>query len=282
MKKKLSLLLLAFVAAAVAAITTLDGMIAGFKPPEDVLKIGAATTAGRFYSPFYVAGRPGAAVAPSPGLAGAALTTYAGQVPFSNPVSGNAYLARFSGSVNATGTLIIADRLWHNSGINPTSTLAQTINSVTWPARDSACTTNGENVMIGAEVSTVLGAGTPTWTMTYTNSAGTAGRSTTTAAQAATMAAGSFIPIQLAAGDNGVRSIQTWTQSATMTTGVYHLVAYRILGRVDITTANIGAALDGVTGGLPRLCNDSVPFLLWIPTGTTAPTISAQVIYTHG
>jgi hypothetical protein len=48
------------------------------------------------------------------------------------------------------------------------------------------------------------------------------------------MAVGSFIPIQLAAGDAGVRSIQSWTQSATMTSGVYHLVAYRVLARIGL------------------------------------------------
>ena len=76
------------------AITTRDGIIAGVKPPEDILKVGAATVAGRFYFPFYVAGRPGAAAANVAGTAGLALTSYSGQIPFSNPVSGNTYLAR--------------------------------------------------------------------------------------------------------------------------------------------------------------------------------------------
>jgi len=79
------------------AITSLDQVIAGMQPPEDFLKVGATMeAAGVHYSPFYVAGRPGAAVAPTPGINGAALTSYAGQVPFRNPVSGNSYLARFS------------------------------------------------------------------------------------------------------------------------------------------------------------------------------------------
>lgn len=264
------------------AITTLDGALAGMQPPEGFLKVGAATVAGRYYSPFYVAGRPGAATAPSPGLGGAALTTYAGQVPFTNPVSGNSYLARFAGSCNVTGCLLLCDRLWHNSGITVTSTGSQTINSVAWPARDSTGTTNGGDILIGAEVSTVMGAGTPTWTMGYTNSAGTAGRSIVTAAQSATMAVGSFIPIQLAAGDTGVRSVQTWQQSATMTSGVYCLVAYRILARIELTLANTGYAIDALTGGFVRMYDNTVPFLLWLPSSTTAPTLAGQVIVTQG
>ena len=264
------------------AITTRDQALAGFRPPEDILKIGSATVVGRHYSPFYVSGRPGAAVAPSPGIAGAALTTYAGQIPWTNPASGNSYLARFAGACNVTGTLLLCDRLWHNSGITVTSTSAQTVNSVTWPARDANGSTNGHGVLIGAEVSTVMGAGTPTWTLGYTNSAGTAGRSIVTAAQSATMAVGSFIPIPLAAGDVGVRSIQTWQQSATMTSGVYHLIAYRILARLPIMLANVDNALDAISSGFVRLYDNTVPFLLWLPSTTTGPTLSGQMIVTQG
>ncbi len=264
------------------AITTLDGALAGLQPPNTLLKTGAATVAARWYSPFYVAGRPGAAVAPTPGIAGAALTSYAGQFPFSNPVSGNSHLARFSAACNTPGRLRICDRLWHNSGINVTLNTSQTVNSVAFPARDRLGTTNGEDVLIGAEVSTVMGAGTPTWTMGYTNSAGTAGRSIVTPAQSATMAVGSFIDIPLAAGDLGVRSIQTWQQSATMTSGVYHLVAYRVLCEIDLPQANIGQVLDMMGTGFTRLYDNTVPFFLWLPTTTTAPTLSGGVTLSQG
>jgi hypothetical protein len=136
------------------AITTLDGAIAGMQPPEDFIKVATlAEAVGVYHSLFYMPGRPGAAVAPSSGLAGSALTTYAGQIPFINPVSGNTYLARLQASASLSGCLILADRLWHNSGIVVTTATAQTINSVAWPARDSAGTTNGENILIGIEVS---------------------------------------------------------------------------------------------------------------------------------
>ena len=264
------------------AITTLDGALAGMRPPEDFLKNGATMVVGRHYSPFYVAGRPGAAVAPSPGIGGAALTTYAGQIPFSNPASGWSYLCRLAASCTGIGTLLLCDRLWHNSGINVTLTTSQTVNSVTLPARDRLGATNGDNVLIGAEVSTVMGAGTPTWTMGYTNQAGTSGRSIVTAAQAATMAVGSFIPMPLAAGDTGVRSIQTWQQSATMTSGVYHLVAYRILGRLHLNVANGGNSLDPLTGGFVRLYDNTVPFLLWLPSATTAVTLMGSLSVSQG
>ena len=264
------------------AITSLDQAIAGFQPPIEIYKIGTATVVGRFYSPFYVNGWPGAAVAPSPGVIGAALTSYSGQISFSNPVSGNTYLARFCGNVSAAGSLFLCDRLWHNSGIIVTSTGSQSINSVAFPPRDMSGMTSGAAVMIGVEVTSNMGAGTPTWKMVYTNSSGIAGQSVTTAAQTASMVAGSFIPIPLSSGDTGVQHISAWTQSATMTSGSYSLVAYRVLARLDCLTGNIGNSIDMISAGFPRLYNNTVPFLLRLPSATSAPTISAEVIYAQG
>jgi hypothetical protein len=197
-------------------------------------------------------------------------------------VSGNTYLARLAATVNAAGTLVLCDRLWHNSGLSAVSNTLQSFNSAEWPARDMDGSTDGRGVMIGFEVSTVMGAGTPTFKLDYTNSAGGTGKTITTAAQTATMAVGSFIPIELAAGDVGVRQIVGWTLSATMTSGAYHLVAYRPIASVDITTANIGNAVNYLTSGFPRLYDNTVPFFLWLPSTTTAPLIRAQIVYAQG
>ena len=96
------------------------------------------------------------------------------------------------------------------------------------------------------------------------------------------MPVGSFIPIELAAGDVGVRKIVGWTLSATMTSGAYHLVAYRPIASVDIALANVGQAMNYLTLGFPRLYDDTVPFFLWLPSATTAPIIQSQLVYTQG
>jgi len=264
------------------AITTLDGVLAGMQPPQTSMKVGAATTAGRWYSPFYVAGLPGAAVAPTPGLSGAALTSYAGQIPWTNPVTGNSYLARLSAACNATGRLRICDRLWHNSGITTTIATTQTISSAAWPARDSNGSTNGEDIFIGTEITTAMGTGTPIITMTYTNP-GNAGTKTGTVTFAASQGIGSFLEFALAAGDTGVRSIQSIIQSATGGTGgAYSLVAYRVLAEIDIPTGNVGTVLDMFGTGFPRLYDNTVPFLLFLPTSTTAPSITAGYTIAQG
>lgn len=266
------------------AITTLDGVLAGMQQPQEILKVGTATVAGRHLSLFYTAGRPGTATAPTPGMSGVSISnTLTGVIPFVNPdPSENAYLGRFSAGANVAGTLILCDRLWHNSGIVVTVNTAQTINSVVLPPRDLNGASSGESVMIGLEVRTVMGAGTPTMTMTYTNSDGTPNRTITTGAFPTTLPANSFIPIELMTGDTGVQSIQTWTQSATMTSGAYHLVAYRQLARLDITAAGIGNSIDAITSGFPRFFSGASLFMLWLPSTTTAPTVSGQLIYTHG
>jgi len=266
------------------AITTLDGALAGMQYPRTFAKAVTGTmVAGRPHSTFYLAGHPGAAVANSSGLSGAALTAYNGQLPFTNPVSGNTYLARFQGQATIAGTLVLCDRLWHNSGIAVATTTAQTINSVAFPARDANGTTNGEAVMIGLEISATVGAGAATPTIVYTNSAG--GTTKTGAMIVPYVAAsiqGTFYPFSLAAGDIGVRSIQTYTSAVTMTSGSVSLVAYRELARLELTAANTPSAIDALTSGFPRLFDNTVPFIFFIPSTTTTSNISGQVVWTQG
>lgn len=274
------------------AITTAAGLASGMLTPFNFLKTSVPLgneAAGVPFSCFYAGHVPPAAAAPSPGLAGEALTSYNGQIPFGNPASGNTYLADFEaisftgGAVN--GLVLLADRLWHNSGIDETQTTAQTINSVAWPARDSNGSTNGEGVMVGLEVSTSTtnaGAITNT-TMEYTNSAGTTTRTATITSFPATALLGTFIPFELQAGDKGIRSIQTLTLGTSYAGGDVHLVAYRILARIPLLTAAGWASADsafrkrdGVQLGLPRLYDNTVPFFIGQVNGT--PTGALQIM----
>lgn len=268
------------------AITTLDGALAGMQPPASFVKAATPTLAtGRPHSLFYLAGMPGAAAAPTPGLAGAALSAYAGQLPFSNPPAGqNSHLARLQALSNTPGTLILADRIWHNSGLNLKATTAQTINSVPWGARDALGSASGEQVFIGLEVTAATGTGTPSFTLGYTNQDGVGGRSGAgVLAGAASSPVGAFYPLGLQAGDRGVRSVQSFTLSASWVSGAASLVAYREIARLELPAITAGAqAIDALTSGFPRLFNDSVPFLIFVPGATTATNISGQMVLTKG
>lgn len=251
------------------AITTVDGILAGAKPPNFFRKDIITLAAGQTASTFFTAGFPGAALAPTPGLSGAALTTYAGQIPFTNPSAGQkTYLTKFSafsfgvGSAQYAG--ILCDRLWHNSGITINSGSVQNINSVVFPARDNNGTTNGDGVLLGLEFSSTGGSNTPTITVSYTNSAGISGRTATSEiATVASAPAGHFYRLKLQNTDIGVRSIQTLQFGGTgWTSGTAHLVAYRIL-QIQNFLGQAGLFVSNpMTTGLPILHNNTVPFIL--------------------
>lgn len=266
------------------AITTLDGIIAGMQQPEEILKVGTLMeAAGVLHSHFYAPGRPGAAAVSITGLSGEALTSYPGQIPFSNPVSGNSYIARFQMSSTIAGSFLLADRLWHNSGILVTTLTEQTVNSVVFPARDKFGTINGNGIMVALEVTvaTSNAAAVTTISMRYLNQNGIENIATIPSFPA-TATIGSFIPFTLVAGDTGVKQVLAITLGTSLIGGNVGLVAYRTLTSVDILLANLGQAVDALQSGFVRLYDNTVPFILQLPTTTTATTLRGQLIVTQG
>lgn len=265
------------------AITTLDGVIAGMRPPETIYKVGTTFEgAGLPTSLWYTTGRPGTGAAPSSGINGGAVVgnSVVGQIPRTNPSSGNAHLARFAAQAGIIGTLWLCDRLWANSGLSVTSTVLQSITPAALPARDRDGTTNGEDVLCGIEWSVAGGAGTPTVTLAYNDQSGAA--QTTSLVATTTPAQGLLEIFPLVAGTTGVRGPTGLTQSLTRTSGTMHLILFRILAQVPVTTANVLNWVDFLTSGGPRIYNNSVPFLVWVPTSATATTVFGQYIETHG
>ena len=268
------------------AITTIDGVIAGFQIPKPMVKAGVSMSAAgamRGYTLWYANGNPGAGAAPTAGINGVAVSgnSVQGQIPRTDPGSGNAYLARLSVNASTAGVMMLIDRLWENSGLSVTSTSAQGITPATLPSRSGDGTTNGAQVMAGIEWSGAGGAGTPTVTLTYTDQSGGTGK-TGTFVGVTTPPVGTFEIFTLAAGDTGVRAPTSFIQNATRTSGTMHLVLFRILAQVEVSANNIGNALDALTGGMPQLYNGTVPQLLWFPSVTTATNFTGTYIETQG
>jgi len=249
------------------AITTIAGAAAGLMATQAFAKApSVSTAAARHHSMWAVNPRAGSY---DTTLAGVALdgssTPVTGQIYRTNPASGSAYLANWAltcctaNTVN--GTAILADRLWHNGGFTITSTAAQTVNSAAFPARDANGTANGDGVHLGVEISAATGAGVPTITVSYTNQAGTAGRTATNSfPTAASSVASSFFPIGLQADDTGVRSVQSLTLSATWTSGTMNLVAYRPIACTGAYIGGYPANIDALGAVMPRIFDGSVPF----------------------
>lgn len=211
------------------------------------LKVGTASEAvGQWYSYAKDSGNPGAWAPGSPGLAGRATdgtaAADAGCLPYLNAASGANYLTDFRIVSSVAHSYWLFDALWVNSGIVVTTTTAQTINSVAFGARDLNGTANGEGVWVGILVTTATtnaGAITNT-TLSYTNQAGTAGRTATIASFPATAVVGTVVWFQLAAGDTGVRSIQSITLGTSYGGGAVSLIAAVPVAMAPNLIANVG------------------------------------------
>jgi hypothetical protein len=265
------------------ALATVNDLIAGFQAPRRYEKALTGTMViGRSHSLWGLAGNPSAGGFDTT-LNGVTLTSpVAGQLPFDNAASGDARVSRFTAISATGGTLELCDRIWHNGGLTITQTTPFTITSPTFPARDRNGSTNGVGYQIGVEISSVVGAGTPTLTVGYTNSGGTTGRSATNiVATAASSIAGTFHKIGFQSGDVGVRAIESYQRSATRTSGLENLVVYRSVVTLGLP-AGVPQEIDVLTGGLALMHPNSVPFLLFTPAGTVSTTVSAEIAFVHG
>lgn len=270
------------------AITTEDGVIAGMQPPRPFAKALTGTlVAGRPQSLWGLAGSPGAGGYDTT-LNGAVLSSssaqVAGQIPHTDPVSGNSYLARLVLASSAQPCVgILADLLWTNQ-LTVNVTTLQSITSPTWPARDAAASTNGDGVQIALVTSAAASATAVAGTLTYTNQAGTGSRTATIldATAATATIAGALFRIGLQAGDTGVRSVQSFQFSTAWTTGTINLIAYRPLATVIMPASGVGIPEDATTLGLPRLPNGVVPFVFIIPSTTTTTQINGSYTETQG
>lgn len=265
------------------SILTRDQANAGALMPSTSIKTtGTMEAVGVWHSLLYAAG--GAGAAPAPGINGAALTSYGGQLPFANAPNGlETKLLKLQSIAGQDGTLILADRLWHNSGIAITTTGGQSITFPTLPARDRGGSINGEDVFVALEASAATGNGSAVTntTMSYTSSADNAGSTGSIPSFPATAAAGTFVPFNLAAGHLGVKSVQSLSLGTSYVSGTVHLVAYRILGMLGLR-ANIRDALEWARGDVIKAYDNTVPFLLWAPTATATTNISTVIQWTQG
>ena len=128
-----------------------------------------------------------------------------------------------------------------------TTTTAQTLNNTVTLPRYA----DGKGVRAYLVARGTMGAGTPTIQISYTNQSGVAGRVVPVTLTAVTAAFtghivhsdptanhyGCFIP--LAAGDSGIRSIESITLNATMTSGSLALVLCKPLTSLPITILGV-------------------------------------------
>ena len=150
---------------------------------------------------------------------------------------------------------------------------------------------DGKGVKAFLVPSIVMGAGTPTVQLGYTNPASVAGRLTPATPSLPIINAtspvgaipysgtgvgkvGPFLPLQ--SGDAGILSVQSINFSATMTSGVMNLIICRPLAYLPITTVGVAAERDFVNmlPSLPRIYDGAC--LQWaLYAGAAVPINSA-------
>ena len=192
--------------------------------------------------------------------------------------------AQTAAPTTAPCVLMLVDLLGFYPVTTVTTTGAQTLNNtVTLPRY-----TDGAGVQAFITPSTVMGAATPNITLSYTNSASVAGKATPTTLPIGNTAAavtsivysgtgagkyGPFMP--LAAGDAGIKSVQSINLSASYVSGVLNLVLCKPLMTLPITTLGVTAERDLVNqfASMPKVYDGAC--LAWLMlAGAATPAAS--------
>lgn len=194
--------------------------------------------------------------------------------------------AQTAAATTAPCVLMLVDLLGFYPITSVTTTGAQTLNNtVTLPRY-----TDGAGVQAFLTPSTVMGAATPNITLNYTNSAGVAGKATPATLPIGNTAAavtsivysgtgsgkyGPFIP--LAAGDAGIRSVQSINLSASYVSGVLNLVLCKPIMTLPITTLGVTAERDLVNqfASMPRIYDGAC--LNWLMLAGAATPVASPL-----
>jgi hypothetical protein len=196
---------------------------AGYANPS-LMKAAITTSAGKMFSHWV--NTPFAGVAPTTAAICDANTV--GAMPWSVPGLAAWIKSAYFGHMS-WGAYLIVDRLSHQGGLDATVTTEQTTNL---PTAALTRFTSGLGVMMALEIYTQIGATVTTVSCRYTNEAGTGGRVTPLVSFGAT---GERLPNQmmlmpLQSGDQGVRSVQGVTVTATTgTAGAFGVTLFKPL-----------------------------------------------------
>ena len=270
--------------------------------PQSFYKAMAGTpVVGTMYSQWVAPGTPGAGTIPPTGTISGqfytcAAANVAGQIPFEASIAGDTfYLARFAACSNTTGTLMLADRIWGDS-LSPLSNTGNSVQAAAaiWSgsfprsAGIGGGDSSGTGLCMAMEVYVSMGATASTPKVTYINSSGNGDTAVLAYAMPASAVAGTFIPFNLAqktgavAGNFGVRSVSSFHQFATKTSGVWGITVYRPLAYIPCPVAGVAGVVDALTSGFPIMFPNTVPMLIWMAGTVTVPVISGYFQHCMG
>jgi hypothetical protein len=236
----------------------------------DGTQVGAAPVAGRLSSTWIYTKNPGGAGA-VPGAAAVPDNTTNGGLFQTDPGGGREkWLLGGTVVMSQLGSWILYDRLLHNGGLSGTTITAQTVGGTL------TRNTGGIGNQIWIEIYTAVGTTGTTITASYTNQAGTSGRTTKTQSFGATnnREAQRIIPLSLQDGDTGVQSVQSVTVLASTTTaGSFGVTIARPLLFFPCHATGAGGMRD-LIAGLPeirKIDTDACLATIYMSNNTSAP-----------
>lgn len=236
-------------------------------------KIAAtAKAAGIPHSLWTVSGHPGAGATPATTPGAVPVRTTTGAMHIENPDTGFvSILDRLALAAAIEGTvLVLYDRLVHVAGLSGTSVVAQTVNSTAITRPDAL----GEDVEIWLEWYSATGATPRTVSASYTNEAGTAGRTTPSIDFPVSPVAGQMLRLPLQDGDLGCRSVQTVTLSgSTGTAGNFGVTLLRTVSMLTV---------EDLAQGKVEIPANACLAAYVIPTDTDTGIVTAHVALRRG
>lgn len=195
-----------------------------------------------------------------------------GATPLADPGSGKQqWLLGVEGILSQAGSLLTYDRLLQIGGLSGTVTTPQTVGgTLTRYNTNATCVGN----QIWVEINTAIGATGTTITASYTNQAGTAGRTTKPVSIGATglNEVQRFIPLMLADGDSGVQAVASVTLAGTTgTAGNFGVIVIHPL----ITSGGAASqsfVRDAISGlpTMPEIITDACVAHAFLASATTA------------
>lgn len=232
--------------------------------------------AGRTLSAWRYDGFPAGGAVPTVGAIPDRTTQ--GALPFTAPGGGRQKWQLSQADTSTVGgTVLIYDRLFHIGDLSGASTSDQTIQGAS-PSPALTRNTGGLGNFAFYEIYTDIGTSSRTMTMTYTNQAGTTGRTATINIGAvgfreATRA--QRIPLQ--AGDEGIRAVEKIAiDVSTGAAGNFGLVIAQPLALIPVGAGGLTGFRDWPRGlpGIPDVHPDACRAMLFIPfTASPLPEI---------
>lgn len=183
------------------------------------------------------------------------------------------------------GAYILCDRMNHSGGMSGIVTTAQTTNI---PTAALTRDTGGDGVFMALEIYTAIGSTATTVSASYTNQAGTAGRTSPLTDFGGTgFNAGSrFIILPLQQGDTGVRSVESVTVTATTgTAGNFGVTLFKPLITFPCFT-QYGRTQEfdpllGLCANLPTLEDDRCLFFIHLPMTSTSGSFTGVFLFSE-